>query len=504
MENKKDKNQNYKQDQKKWQIKGQGKWDMKDQEKGKKKGWFPSLFDSFDFSESKLNFYNNYSSRRDQFEDWEDYWYRDEYEDSHEYWYKDDNGDWYFYEEEDLKEGMKKDQNKEINRNNDTETNLSNPRYFRGLLDRIFYLKKEAKSISSDRIATFFLIDKDWFSKKEIKECLQVAGNSEFQFNMNCLVVKFTSKDKRFRLFISIPVSIYNYPQKVSSGSVDFNLEDVEKASFQVKEKDKLLANELKIKLNQIFKNFNSIFDIEYLYMLDGASIHRHPGRFGFSATDLQNDPSNPGVIFRKSKAKNTVQVDSVMVWERGEFDLYCSESRYLNLKPSKYKDKDWFQGNWIEVEKDGVKGVYCLNPTVAVYKKKPKFFYKYLSSNVSDYTIIGDQDLANTDIGKVIIQVLSSLKYEPVILVEPKNIEQKSYTYWDAQLGSEYTVRRSSDYGYYGWDIEERIYSDRYSNLNSNSNSNQPNNNATNLDKKEEEKKDIKKDNLKDNLKDK
>lgn len=289
-------------------------------------------------------------------------------------------------------------------------------------MNKYFYLKKPKITIPKEkftsRIFTFGLIDKKWFQSKRIIACYQKAKSCEFQFNMSTLQIQLKSIDRRFRIYIVLPVSIYNYPQQVSVSYIDFNLLDVEESAKAIKKESKQLADQIASLLSPL-KKMTTMFTISFKFIEDGGSIHRHPGRFGFSSIDLDNDPTNPGVIFRKAKAKEFVQLDSIMVWENSEFDLFTSESRYLALK----KAKD-----------GGVKGGYFENPTLIVYKNVSNYL-KYFGKS-ENYNLLYKHQFAekvvNTPVGSLIIEILKNLDYEPIYNVNPDNIESRFKNFYE------------------------------------------------------------------------
>jgi hypothetical protein len=180
------------------------------------------------------------------------------------------------------------------------------------------------------------------FSQKMLDDiqakCLPVAGGSEFQFHYRALQIKIEDVEANKVLVFTIPTVFFNFPQKVSSASVDFNLEEV-----------KVISEKVKTISNQLAKKFASWFPKSYfeqqgfkVRFIEGeiGSIHRHPGRFGFSSTDLRNNPLSPGVIFRVSEAQDLHQVDSVLYCGLNA-ELYTTETRLFNTALVDPQDED-------------------------------------------------------------------------------------------------------------------------------------------------------------------
>ena len=85
------------------------------------------------------------------------------------------------------------------------------------------------------------------------------------------LVFRKIFKDKSI-MDITIPLVIYNYPQTVTSVTIDFEGKDMIKMSEITKELAMAKAKQLLIKLPNEFKtNFNEVILTPYM------TLHRHP-----------------------------------------------------------------------------------------------------------------------------------------------------------------------------------------------------------------------------------
>ena len=177
--------------------------------------------------------------------------------------------------------------------------------------------------------------------------CQPVAGASEFQVHYRALVVRI--KNELNELIINIPTTYYNFKQTVAHSSVDYHLDDIDNAADTVKPiSDKIIQD--------IFKEMPILVAIKEMYgeeaevtfsEVNSGSIHRHPGRFGFSGTDYTKTPSNPGVIYREAQATDKVHTDSV-IYLGARTEIYTTETRILNIEP----------------KNRGVEGTYCQLPT--------------------------------------------------------------------------------------------------------------------------------------------
>lgn len=177
--------------------------------------------------------------------------------------------------------------------------------------------------------------------------CQPVAGASEFQVHYRALVVRL--KDASNELIINIPTVFYNFKQSVATASVDYHLDDIDNEAQAVKGISDLTVNNIFAEmpiLGALRDIYSGTAEVTYSEVNSG-SIHRHPGRFGFSGTDYTKTPSNPGVIYREAQAVDKVHTDSV-IYLGARTEIYTTETRILNIEP-----KD-----------NGVTGTYCQIPT--------------------------------------------------------------------------------------------------------------------------------------------
>lgn len=177
--------------------------------------------------------------------------------------------------------------------------------------------------------------------------CQPVAGGSEFQVHYRALVTRI--KNATNELIISVPTVFYNFKQRVAHASVDYHLDDIDKMAEEVKPISDAVVNRIFSEiplLGQLRALYGDDAEVTYSEVNSG-SIHRHPGRFGFSGTDYTKTPSNPGVIYREAEATDKVHTDSV-IYLGARTEIYTTETRILNIAP-----KD-----------GGVEGTYCQIPT--------------------------------------------------------------------------------------------------------------------------------------------
>jgi hypothetical protein len=304
----------------------------------------------------------------------------------------------------------------------------------------------------TDRIITFSYLDKRWFDDPVILATKEKAGHNEFQFSANALEIQLTSKDNKFRVFLVIPLAIFNYPQKVSHSYISFSLKDVSEKAKELESFSREKAKQVSSLLQPHIAQLSAIYDAKYLYVENAISMHRHPGRFGFSSGDLDKNPDNPGVIYRNKSGKRFAQVDYVMVWDP-EMDVYTGESRYIMLRERMVQEK-LLPCGW-----------YIRNPSILVFRKEPlkretKLYHKYLGGLIEkqqpeNYSIVHDQgysnyDIENTPLGKYFIQLFEKVleSYKPHISVDPNHISQ----YYQFDL---YTKPNSKPTDHYRLDLD-------------------------------------------------
>jgi hypothetical protein len=249
-----------------------------------------------------------------------------------------------------------------------------------------------------------------------------------------------------------IPLAIFNYPQKVSHSYISFSLKDVSEKAKELESFSREKAKQVSSLLQPHIAQLSAIYNAKYLYVENAISMHRHPGRFGFSSGDLDKNPDNPGVIYRNKSGKRFAQVDYVMVWD-SQMDVYTGESRYIMLRERMVQEK-LLPCGW-----------YIRNPSILVFRKEPlkretKLYHKYLGGLIEkqqpeNYSIVHDQgysnyDIENTPLGKYFIQLFEKVleSYKPHISVDPNHISQ----YYQFDL---YTKPNSKPTDHYHLDLD-------------------------------------------------
>ena len=236
------------------------------------------------------------------------------------------------------------------------------------------------------------------------KICQPVAQSSEFQIHYRALVIRI--KNDINELVVTIPTAFYNFKQRVSTTSVHYHLLDIDSIATSLQDTSHSKCAELlKLPLFQALQTLE--FDID-IYESNCGSIHRHPGRFGFSSIDLNQDPSDPGVVYRNKNAYNFAQTDSIIyINAKNETELFLSESRIVN----------------VVTENDFTSGTYTEIPTLTALLQNnsdtnsfTELLGRPLSLTDEQYKFIGDTSFIKYFLIQEILQAFAQTAYEPDI----------------------------------------------------------------------------------------
>jgi len=199
---------------------------------------------------------------------------------------------------------------------------------------------------------------KQSFLNNLANQCVPVAGGAEFQVHYRALQIIIT-KERIGRIVYTIPTVFFNFNQTVTSGSVDYDLVEVDKISKELQPESMEVANQIAALFPKAFFEGNG-FTVSFKEDEVG-SIHRHPGDFSFSSIDLDNNPQHPGVIYRRGNASDLIQTDSVMYITGSagsqHVKLVTTQTRVVNV-------------SLLNNGEDGIKGSYNRAKTVALILK--------------------------------------------------------------------------------------------------------------------------------------
>lgn len=283
--------------------------------------------------------------------------------------------------------------------------------------------------------------------------CKPKALASEFQVHCRGAQILIQKPESDKRVVFTIPTYYFNMPQKVSSGSVDFNLDEVSAISEQIAPLSVKMVE--KIGAQFPIKYFQDLGFEVGIRELEMGSLHRHPGDFGFSGTDLDNQVEKPGVIFRNLKCEDKIQVDSVMYIPQKHVKIVTTETRIVSVQPTE--------------DEEGIEGTYTEAPTLCYIiedtKHEPEGFGEFFGmkkkkkKTAFDFKI--DQKWIKEEypeIEGILGSFLDGMDYDPQLIVDPELIEQE-YTHTKPS-----TYNRGTGYhaggNYYGgvdaWDDDD------------------------------------------------
>jgi len=278
--------------------------------------------------------------------------------------------------------------------------------------------------------------------------CKPKAGGSEFQVHFRGIQYVIQKPGSQKRLVFTIPTVFFNMPQKVTSGSVDFNLDEIATISDEIAP----ISLEFGKKIDKAFPSafFKSLgFEVTGRE-LEMGSIHRHPGDFGFSATDLDNQVEKPGVIFRNRGCNDKIQIDSVLYLPvQQPVKIVVTETRAVTVSP---------------LEDGGIEGQYLETPTISYIMQDKVFacgFDDFFGGNDDSSEEIKykvDQkwiDKKYPQIKDIFDSFLEANDYEPMLLIDPELIKQEftSYNYGRYSRKTGFHNRSSFYYDYDGYD---------------------------------------------------
>ncbi len=280
--------------------------------------------------------------------------------------------------------------------------------------------------------------------KNLFTKCLPNAQDSEFQVHYRAIV--YHCYLGQAQVLVTVPTVFYNFPQEVSSGSVDYHLNDMTEAAQQVKPLSLAMVGQM----HQISAYLESKFDkIEVTEVADN-SFHRHPSAFGFSSIDYDKDPTEPGVIYRKAQARTVPQTDSVIYYGSEGGRIHTTETRIVNVTPH---------------QDGGVEGTYLELPTLTYTKHDDSYptpLHRELDGDKTTpiYTATkSDEYKENYKFINTLIEWMPEVPLPNIDFVDPNHITQytRKYTLGDA-------TPKQSNYAYdaemaemYGYDLDDK-----------------------------------------------
>jgi hypothetical protein len=310
--------------------------------------------------------------------------------------------------------------------------------------------KKTKPVVGEDKETLSVVLYKQSTLDEIARICKPKAGGSEFQVHFRGAQYIVQKKDSNKRIVFTLPTVFFNMPQKVSHASVDFNLDEVAAISQEVQPISFEMAKQLsKAFPIEFFKSLGYDVSIRELEM---GSIHRHPGDFGFSGTDLDNQVEKPGVIFRNLKCEDKIQVDSVMYIPLEKVKIVVTETREVTVEP---------------LEDGGIKGQYLESPTVSyilqdkVYNEGFGEFFGGEDDSSEEFKYIVNQkwiDKEYPQIKDIFDAFLSEIDYDPTLIIDPELIKQE-FASWHKRSNTTYNRTYGNHTNSYYDDYEDDDY---------------------------------------------
>jgi len=305
------------------------------------------------------------------------------------------------------------------------------------------------------------------FKNKDLKEivekCLPEADGSEFQFHYIAAQIKGYKGGKEF--IVTIPLLYFNFNQEVSSAHVDFDLAEIKELVEKYRPAAEKLFNAQWNIFKPIYDFISKISDEVKIIVDEIGSVHRHPGDFSFSATDLKYDPNKPGVVYRTLEAHDYAQVDSVIYiyHNHQDFKLVTTQTRLFNTTAVDPND-----------ESKGATGSIDEVPTIEIivgkestesfeiHKSLTTLINQFLGKETSEsknknYTIKGFRcriDEVPNFIEQLFIPKIENLK--TLKIIDPKLIKAQRWGYGYG-YGYGYSDKNDSYWDKYYYGIDEK-----------------------------------------------
>ena len=273
---------------------------------------------------------------------------------------------------------------------------------------------------------------------------LATGGANEYQHHYSSLV--YNIKVGNESLDISIPMTLYNYPQKVSGGSIGFELIDV--AAIVEATAEVSTARAADFQDTEFHKFIMSKFPNAELNITHYQQVHKHPGRMSsFSGTDLDNKPGNPGICFPFAKCDEpTASFGSIVCHIGGKTELVHTEYRQVLGDIETGNEITYLHGRSITYVKGNVQP---LGQIESLFTKKQRGTpsYKVLNGVEAD----GINDLINE-----IIIAFENTDYEPSTdFIFPENVTKEvvsqggyHHSRWNGAPKKETTTTEKNKYG--------------------------------------------------------
>lgn len=257
-------------------------------------------------------------------------------------------------------------------------------------------------------------------TKKMIHEITTNSGplakDNEYQVHYNSLTYRLEYRGSF--VDISIPTVVYNYPQEVSSATIEFDMQDI----LDLREKLTPLDDAKIAEVNSKFHKHIKAFAIHHGYNLtilksEMSNIHRHPGGMdSFSGTDYDKNPKNPGICFPFKSGNNTPVFSSIILHKNGGSELAHTEYRVATTNGDSL---NYYKGDCVTI---------CKGYDLDI----PEIYNAFIPTNsrIPDATFTDGNISLTNPLTMELVDLLSAITYNPdTRLVSASNLKERTYT---------------------------------------------------------------------------
>jgi len=227
-------------------------------------------------------------------------------------------------------------------------------------------------------------------------------------------------------LDIAIPLVLFNYPQTVSSASVDFELIDVGERSEAVKPLAEAKVQELIDK--GILAELQEATGVSDWKLVPMNTVHKHPGRLSsFSGTDYDKQVANPGIVFPLMRGTAQASFSSIICHTQQVAEFVHTEYRQFTgteKEPGEYrhgKCMSYIRGYKIQPKKVDEQGLIS-----KIFEETPPKPYEAKSYVLKDKVAVAE--------GKELLEIIRKIwdiaDYEPDVSEVKKEYIKEGYSY--------------------------------------------------------------------------
>lgn len=292
-------------------------------------------------------------------------------------------------------------------------------------------LSKISDSTALNNLGILCFTDKDIQKITSNSGTTTITNSNEYQVHYWFLNGRFTLQDNSI-IDIAIPTVYFNYTQKVTSSSIDFELEDVDTMS-------EALLPVHNTKVNELLSNKTFVDEIEKLSTkltsalgplsfqwlnINLGTIHKHPGSLdSFSGTDLSTSVKSPGICFpfgplTENDIDHKPSFSSIMLLKNKKTIIGHTEYRTASMLSDKH----------IQYQKHRALTLAYAQPTTV--SKIEQFIGIQPKDNSYILTDeLTEEHVQKLDIHETLLALLGNINYTAnTRFISPKNVTKRSY----------------------------------------------------------------------------